>query len=88
MPEPEGFADFVRACSHRLYRVGCLLVGHNVQNPRDDWPTGETKPAANAGPTCPAGGGPNVRASTPCADLDRGVGLVGTVGFEPATPRL
>ncbi|MEE6258095.1 SigE family RNA polymerase sigma factor [Plantactinospora sonchi] len=27
MPEPESFDDFVRACSHRLYRVGCLLTG-------------------------------------------------------------
>ncbi len=27
MPEPEGFADFVRACTSRLYRIGCLLTG-------------------------------------------------------------
>jgi RNA polymerase sigma-70 factor (sigma-E family) len=27
MPEPEDLADFVRACSSRLYRVGCLLTG-------------------------------------------------------------
>jgi RNA polymerase sigma-70 factor (sigma-E family) len=27
MPEPESFDDFVRACSHRLLRIGCLLTG-------------------------------------------------------------
>lgn len=27
MPEPEGFDEFVKDCSHRLYQVGCLLTG-------------------------------------------------------------
>ena len=35
MPEPEGFADFVRACSSRLYRVGCLLTGGDLARAED-----------------------------------------------------
>ncbi|GIG90230.1 SigE family RNA polymerase sigma factor [Plantactinospora endophytica] len=35
MPEPESFDDFVRACSHRLYRVGCLLTGGNRAQAED-----------------------------------------------------
>lgn len=27
MPDPDGFDDFVRSYSHRLYRIGCLLTG-------------------------------------------------------------
>jgi RNA polymerase sigma-70 factor (sigma-E family) len=27
MPEPEGFDEFVRACTFRLFRIGCLLTG-------------------------------------------------------------
>lgn len=30
MREPEGFDDFVRACSSRLYRIGCLLTGGDL----------------------------------------------------------
>lgn len=35
MPEPESFDDFVRACSHRLYRVGYLLTGGNRAQAED-----------------------------------------------------
>ncbi|MGW0435761.1 SigE family RNA polymerase sigma factor [Micromonospora sp. NPDC003197] len=35
MPEPESFDDFVRTCSHRLYRVGCLLSGGNLAQAED-----------------------------------------------------
>ncbi|WP_422769849.1 SigE family RNA polymerase sigma factor [Plantactinospora sp. WMMC1484] len=35
MPEPESFDDFVRACSHRLYRVGCLLTGGDRNRAED-----------------------------------------------------
>ncbi len=35
MSEPESFDDFVRACSHRLYRVGCLLTGGNLAQAED-----------------------------------------------------
>jgi RNA polymerase sigma-70 factor (sigma-E family) len=30
MPDPEAFDDFVRACSVRLGRIGCLLTGGDV----------------------------------------------------------
>jgi RNA polymerase sigma-70 factor (sigma-E family) len=35
MPEPEGFDDFVRACAHRLYRIGCLLTGGDLTRAED-----------------------------------------------------
>ncbi|MCM0674043.1 SigE family RNA polymerase sigma factor [Micromonospora phytophila] len=35
MPEPESFDDFVRACSYRLYRVGCLLTGGDLARAED-----------------------------------------------------
>jgi DNA-directed RNA polymerase specialized sigma24 family protein len=35
MPEPESFDDFVRGCSHRLYRIGCLLTGGDLARAED-----------------------------------------------------
>lgn len=35
MPEPEGFDDFVRGCSYRLYRIGCLLTGGDLARAED-----------------------------------------------------
>jgi RNA polymerase sigma-70 factor (sigma-E family) len=35
MPEPESFDEFVRACSHRLYRIGCLLTGGDLARAED-----------------------------------------------------
>lgn len=35
MPESESFDDFVRACSYRLYRVGCLLTGGDLAQAED-----------------------------------------------------
>jgi RNA polymerase sigma-70 factor (sigma-E family) len=35
MREAEGFDDFVRACSHRLYRIGCLLTGGDLARAED-----------------------------------------------------
>ncbi|MFC7549759.1 SigE family RNA polymerase sigma factor [Plantactinospora sp. GCM10030261] len=35
MPEPEGFDEFVRGCSHRLFRVGCLLTGGDLARAED-----------------------------------------------------
>jgi len=35
MAQPEGFDEFVRACSHRLYRVGCLLTGGDLARAED-----------------------------------------------------
>jgi len=31
MPEPDGFDDFVRACSFRLYRISVLLTGDHAR---------------------------------------------------------
>jgi RNA polymerase sigma-70 factor (sigma-E family) len=35
MTEPEGFADFVRACTSRLYRVASLLTGGDLARAED-----------------------------------------------------
>ncbi len=35
MPQPETFDDFVRGCSPRLYRVGCLLTGGDLARAED-----------------------------------------------------
>jgi RNA polymerase sigma-70 factor (sigma-E family) len=35
MPDPESFDDFVRSCSHRLYRIGCLLTGGDLARAED-----------------------------------------------------
>jgi RNA polymerase sigma-70 factor (sigma-E family) len=35
MPDPEGFADFVRACTSRLYRVSSLLTGGDLARAED-----------------------------------------------------
>jgi RNA polymerase sigma-70 factor (sigma-E family) len=35
MPEAEGFDDFVRGCSHRLYRIGYLLTGGELTRAED-----------------------------------------------------
>jgi RNA polymerase sigma-70 factor (sigma-E family) len=35
MPEAEDFENFVRGCSHRLYRVGCLLTGGDLARAED-----------------------------------------------------
>src|SRR5262249_7828058 len=35
MSEPESFDDFVRGCTHRLYRIGCLLTGGDLARAED-----------------------------------------------------
>jgi RNA polymerase sigma-70 factor (sigma-E family) len=35
MPDPDDFDEFVRSCSHRLYRTACLLAGGDLASAED-----------------------------------------------------